>query len=372
MKRLSLTVIGLLFCVITFAQTTKQTVLVDANITANTTWTADKIYLLKGIIRVTNGTVLTIEPGTVVKGGPAADGSNATCLVIEQGGRINAIGTTDKPIVFTSAQPKGQRSYGDWGGIVIFGKAPVNKTNPQYEGGVVPGTYGGADAADNSGTLKYCRIEFAGYPFEQDRELNSLTMCGVGSGTTIEYVQNSYNNDDAFEWFGGTVNANHLIAFRTNDDDWDVDQGYSGKVQFGVSLCDVDVADVSTKNGFEVDNDAGGTTETPKTAAVFSNMTVIGAYTTKADSRSSLHGRGAHLRRNNEISVFNSVIMGWKEGIRMDGINTFDNFTGGNGNLMNNIIAGSVADLNVAAGVDLTAFTTYINTVANGNRVLVE
>lgn len=350
------------------AQTAKEVVNVNANITTNTTWTANKIYLLSGIIRIQDGAVLTIEPGTVVKGGKAPDQSNATCLLVDKGGKLMAIGTKDKPIVFTSAEPKGQRDFGDWGGIVIFGKALVNKANPTYEGGVIPGNYGGTDDADNSGTLKYCRIEFAGYPFEADRELNSLTMCGVGNGTTIDYVQCSYNNDDAFEWFGGAVNAKHLVAFRTNDDDFDVDFGFRGNVQFGVSLADPNVADISTKNGFEVDNDAGGTNETPKTAAVFSNMTVIGAFKDTSDVRPALHGRGAHLRRNNEVSIFNSVIMGWREGIRMDGTTTFNNFRSNAGFLQNNIIAGNKAYFSGQGGVVTADFQAFYDSTGNNNR----
>jgi hypothetical protein len=371
MKKLLLSLFAAATCAFSSAQL-KETVLIESNITSSATWTAEKIWLLKGIIRIQDGVTLTIEPGTVVKGGPAADGSNATCIVVEPGGKINAVGTKENPIVFTSSQPKGLRNYGDWGGIVMFGKAPVNKTNPAYEGGVIPGTYGGENPADTSGTLKYCRIEFAGYPFEQDRELNTLTMCGVGNGTSIEYIQASYNMDDAFEWFGGTVNCKHLIAYKTNDDDWDVDQGFSGKVQFGVSIADPNVADVSTKNGFEIDNDGSGSNDNPKTAAVFSNMTTIGAYNTRTAGRSSLHGRGGHIRRNSEVSIFNSIIMGWKEGIRMDGANTFSNYDDGAAFLQNNILAGNVIRLNVASGVDSGAFASYVYNAANSNRILDE
>ena len=368
MKKLSLLFIGLFAVTAIFAQSLKEVVTISSNITANATWTANKVYLLKGIVKIENGVTLTVEPGTVVKGGQAADGSKATCLLVDKGAKLIAIGTAEKPIVFTSGQPKGERGYGDWGGIVMFGNAPGNKTNPQYEGGVIPGTYGGNNPADNSGTLKYVRIEFAGFPFEQDRELNSLTMCGVGNGTSIDYVQCSYNNDDAFEWFGGTVNAKHLVAFKTNDDCWDVDQGFSGNIQFGVSIADPTIADISTKNGFEVDNDAGGTNEGPKTSAVFSNMTVIGAFKDTSDVRDPLHGRGGHLRRNNQISIFNTIIMGWREGIRMDGANTFANFRGNVGFMQNIIFAGHKRNFNGAAGVTAADFQTFFDSTGNNNR----
>jgi hypothetical protein len=158
------------------------------------------------------------------------------------------------------------------------------------------------------------------------------------------------------------------VAFKTNDDDFDVDQGFRGNVQFGVSLADPNVADVSTKNGFEVDNDAGGTNETPKTAAVFSNMTVIGAFKDTSDVRASLHGRGAHLRRNNEISIFNSVIMGWREGVRMDGATTFNNFRTNVGFLQNNIVAGNKTYFSGQGGVVTADFTAFYDSTGNNNR----
>ncbi len=372
MKRLVLLGITALTAVCTLAQN-KTVVKVTGDITANRTFYRDTIYELSGLVYVTNNATLTIESGTVVKGGLAPDNSNATALVIDKTGKIIAIGTATKPIIFTSAKPAGQREYGDWGGIVFFGEAPTNKVNPQYENGVIPGTYGGNNPTHNQGTIKYARIEFAGYPFEANRELNSLTMCGVGSGTTLSYIQCSYNNDDAFEWFGGTVNLDHIIAFRTNDDDFDVDFGYSGKVQFGVSLSDTSIADVSTKNGFEIDNDANGSTQGPLTSAVFSNMTVIGAYYNKTfTDQTGLHGRGAHIRRNSSVSIFNSAWMGWKEGIRMDGSNTLNKYLTDSATLANNVFAGNLTQFTVAGGADANLFTTYVANPANMNRELDE
>lgn len=351
----------------------KASVNVTGDITANRTFYKDTIYVLSGLVYVKNNATLTIEAGTVVKGGLAPDNSNATALIIDKTGKIIAIGTPTQPIIFTSAKPAGQREFGDWGGIVFFGEAPTNKINPQYENGVVPGTYGGNNPTHNQGTIKYARIEFAGYPFEANRELNSLTMCGVGSGTTLSYIQCSYNNDDAFEWFGGTVNVDHIIAFRTNDDDFDVDFGYSGKVQFGVSLSDSSIADVSTKNGFEIDNDANGSTEGPLSSAVFSNMTLVGAYKTKTfNDQTGLHGRAAHIRRNSSVSIFNSAFIGWKEGTRMDGSNTLNKYLNDSAALANNVYAGNLTQFTVAGGADNTAFTTYMANPANMNRQLNE
>ena len=170
---------------------------------------------------VEDGATLTIEPGTIIKGEKSSKGS----LIVKRGGKIIANGTVDKPIVFTSNQAKGSRAAGDWGGLVLLGKAPVNKTPAVIEGENLT-QFGGTDAADNSGSLKYVRIEFAGIAFETDKEINGLTFGGVGSGTTIDYVQVSHSGDDSYEWFGGTVNAKHLIAFRGLDDDFDTDNRF--------------------------------------------------------------------------------------------------------------------------------------------------
>ena len=178
---------------------------------------------------------------------------------------------------------------GDWAGVVLLGNAPTNASfNGQQgvgeiEGGINNsdglGLYGlgaSSNPADNSGILRYVRIEYAGYAFFPDKEINGLTFGGVGNGTIVDYVQVSYANDDSFEWFGGTVNCSHLISFRTLDDDFDTDNGFSGKVQFGIALRDSAVADISKSEAFESDNDANGSQLLPQTKAIFSNMTVIG------------------------------------------------------------------------------------------------
>ncbi|MCB0573386.1 MAG: T9SS C-terminal target domain-containing protein, partial [Saprospiraceae bacterium] len=197
-------------------------IVVSGNITANTTWTKNNVYLLSGFVYVKNDATLTIEPGTVIKGDKNTKGS----LIVTRGCKIVASGTPDEPIVFTSNEAT--PTYGDWGGVIICGKAPTNASNNGVDGeGLVEGgvgeLYGGNDPMDNSGVLRYVRIEYAGIAFQPNNEINGLTMGGVGAGTTIEYVQVSYANDDAFEWFGGTVNCKYLIAYRALDDDFDCD-----------------------------------------------------------------------------------------------------------------------------------------------------
>jgi len=329
---------------------TKGSVILTGDITANRTLKASEKYVLQGFVYVKEGITLTIEPGTIIFGDKATKGT----LIIEKGAKIIANGTVSKPIVFTSYQPVGQRGYGDWGGLIILGKAPVNQANPSIEGGVGR-QYGGTDANDNSGILRYVRVEFPGIAFQPDNEINGITFGGVGSGTTIEYVQVSYSGDDSFEWFGGNANGKYLISHRTWDDDFDCDYGFSGKLQFGVALRDTKINDASASNGFEHDNDGQGSTSNPKTAPIFSNISVFGPYGRDGVTEfgnDAQWGRAMHIRRNSETSVFNSVFVGYKEGLRLDGSNTFEGAKAGKMVLENVFLANMTsAAVNGAGGV---------------------
>ena len=288
-------------------------------------------YILKGWVYIADGAELTIEPGTIIKG----DKQTKASLIAERGGKLIAQGTATEPIVFTSEEAKGNRRPGDWGGIILCGKAKNNKSEIQIEGG--PRTkHGGNDDADNSGVLSYVRIEFAGYPFQTDQEINGLTLGSVGSGTKIDHVQVSYSNDDSYEWFGGTVNCKYLVAYKGWDDDFDTDNGFSGKVQFGLSVRDSKIADVSQSNSFESDNNADGSNSEPHTSAVFSNMTLVGPMATDAsfvNDASYINGgnyypnngsslgkfqAAMHIRRDTHLNCFNSVAIGWPIGIIID------------------------------------------------------
>lgn len=305
---------------------------------------ASKKYLIKGIVIVPDGVVLTIPAGTVLTGQKASKGT----LLVKPGGKLIAEGTASKPIVFTSNQAVGEREQGDWGGVVMLGKANVNQNNPAIEGISPAANYGtfnsSANDNDNSGILKYVRIEYAGIALTPNNETNALTMGGIGSGTTIDYVQVTYGGDDGFEWFGGTVACSHLVSYASWDDDFDSDFGFSGKVQFAVSLRDPFNADQSGSNGFEVDNDATGSTATPKTAAVFSNITVLGPVFDSTKSLSNNYQHAMHLRRNCEISIFNSVFAGYPIGLNIDGSAAVTNFTTGLGVLNNNILVSTGAN----------------------------
>ncbi|EJF11728.1 hypothetical protein [Pontibacter sp. BAB1700] len=333
----------------------------------NFTMKAGTKYLLKGFVYVKDGATLTIEPGTIIMGDKNSKGT----LIVERGGKIMAQGTKEKPIVFTSAQPAGQRAAGDWGGLIILGKAPVNLgNNARIEGGV-DREYGGTDANDNSGVLKYVRIEFPGIAFQPDNEINGLTMGGVGAGTTVDYVQVSYCGDDAFEMFGGSVNAKHLIAYKTVDDMFDTDNGYSGKLQFLLGISDPNMADVSGSNGFESDGDAQGSDATPKTSAIFSNVSLFGPRATESTQFNSNFKRGMHIRRNSNIQVHNSLFAGWPTGLLLDGTKSQANATAGTLAIKNTVISGSQNALTVESGSTFDV-AAWFNAADKGNSVVAD
>ncbi len=318
-------------------------------IPANTTFTKDKHYVLISFVRVgpvptgspqnddgTTSGVLTIEPGTVIFGDLASKGT----LVIQRGGKIMAEGTVDEPIVFTSTRTPGTRVPGDWGGVVICGRATNNEgPNVQLEGGY-GAWHGGDNDDDNSGILRYVRIEWAGIPINPNEEVNTLTMGSVGNGTQIEYVQAAWGLDDQFEWFGGTVDGRYLVAYHGLDDDFDVDLGHSGNVQFGIGIRGDKDADQSGSNGFEVDNNGQSEPRNPRTSTVFSNITIIGPKGTRETSIAGEFQHGAQLRRASRISIYNSVITGYPMGIYIDGSGSTDAAVANELQLRNVVLAG--------------------------------
>ncbi len=289
-------------------------------ITGNLTLTANNVYTIRGFVFVTDGAVLTIEPGTIIKGDKFTKGT----LIVERGGKIMAEGTAEKPIVFTSAQEPGQRNPGDWGGVIILGKAKNNATEMTIEGGV-NSKHGGNDDTDNSGVFKYVRVEFGGIEYSTDNEINGITLGSVGSGTEFHHVQVSYAKDDSYEWFGGSVNATHLVALGTWDDTFDCDNGFSGKLQFLFGINDPIYADKSASNGIETDNNSSASVTPLMTSAVFSNMTLVGPVTNPSDYQdmgseggSGFFQNAIQIRRNSQLSVYNSLIMGFPIGLNID------------------------------------------------------
>lgn len=313
-------------------------------------------YTLKGWVYVDKDAKLRIPAGTIIKG----DKTTMASLIVEPGGYVEMKGSKDAPIVMTSAQPAGSRRPGDWGGLIICGYATNNQGTQQIEGG--PTTIHGGDApADNSGIYQYIRVEFAGYPFDTDKEINGVTFGSVGSGTTIDHIQVSYSNDDSFEWFGGNVNCNYLVAYKGWDDEFDTDNGFSGKVQYCLSIRDPRIADTSQSNGFESDNNASGAETEPFTTATFSNVTFIGPKTAKnsdfannsdyitagnvyPDNGSKLgkFQSAMQIRRSSKLNVRNSLAVGFPIGLIIDGEkgNTVRYAKDGNFSLKNIIFAG--------------------------------
>ena len=315
-------------------------VIVNQDIITNTTWTNNNIYVMSGVsfIYVRDNATLTIEPGTIIKGNPAG-------LVVTRGSKLIAEGTVTQPIIFTSSKEPGSRTAGDWGGISLLGNALVNCPGGEclLEGGLDPvyGKYGGTDDNDNSGSLKYVRIEFAGIAFQPNNETNGITMGGVGKGTTIEHVQVSFGGDDSFEWFGGNVDGKNLVAFKTVDDMFDTDFGFTGNIQYGLGVSDPNIADISGSNGFESDNDAQGTLNIPITNPTFSNITIVGP---KADPNAVINTnfrRAMHLRRSTRTDVLNSVLIGFPTGLRLESANSETAYlTDNNLRLNKNVMAG--------------------------------
>ena len=316
----------------------------SGNINTTTTLTSDKVWTLKGYVYVTDGAKLIIQPGTTI----ISDISEKGALCIERGAQILAEGTSSKPIIFTSGKPVGERTPGDWGGIVILGRAKTNRTSePTIEGGIGR-PYGGTNDLDNSGVLRYVRIEYAGIAAMPNSEINALTLGGVGSGTILENIQTIYANDDAFEFFGGTVNGKNLYAYATADDDFDFDFGYTGTITNGVAKRDpqfVDSGDAG--NGVECDNDGTGSLAQPYTHPKLFNMILVGPNVSTALAN---HNLGLRFRRATQFTMKNSIVWGWMKGglslesnetaqFVKDGVSIFENNSVGTFNPTLNFIS---------------------------------
>lgn len=347
------------------------TTTVNADITSNTTWTTGTVVFLQNKVYVTNNAVLTIQPGVIIRGDKATEGT----LIITRGAQIQAQGTSSNPIVFTSNFAAGSRAPGDWGGVIILGNASNNQPGGTavIEGGLdsLKAKYGGTNDMDNSGIFSYVRIEFAGFPFQPDKEINGLTLGSLGLGTVVNHVQVSFSNDDSFEWFGGTVNCYNLVAYCGVDDNFDTDNGYRGNCQFLLGVREPGLADqctCSTSEGFESDNNAGGTTATPITGAIFSNVTEIGPYRgSTSNVIDAKFKRALRIRRNSSISIFNSVFTDWPTGLHIDGSSSEANAIANTLVFKNNVFAGMGATTQVNAGstFDIANFFT-----ANSNNAL--
>ncbi|HYO75519.1 MAG TPA: hypothetical protein VE010_03580, partial [Thermoanaerobaculia bacterium] len=336
------------------------TVPVSGTIAQSTTWTADKRYVLSDFVGVANGATLTIEPGTVVYGGD----TRAT-LFIQRGAKIMADGTARRPIVFTSTQRVGSRAQQDWGSLVILGNAPINVTGGQAVLEGLPTqtaySYGGNDPNDSSGVLRYVRLEFGGFLIAANQEINGLTLGGVGRGTVIDYVEVLHNKDDAFEFFGGTVNAKHLLGVAFADDGLDFDFGYSGSVQF-VALIKRGNDEADGNVLTESDNNGQGTAATPLTSPRVYNVTGV--------RMASNNGNyGAVLRRNTAGRFHNVIVQGSKNApVNVRDAATVGNATSGALVLDHSILFGDFSDAAFPSRTDGAQSRTFVFTTNGRNR----
>lgn len=299
-----------------------NTVDIRGVIKADRKFTKDKTYRLRGYVYVTDGATLTIEPGTKI----VSNKDSAGVLVIYRDATIVADGTAENPIVFTSREAS--PSPGDLGGVVLVGQAKGNNNHTVIEGGVDAAfsAFGGSNDAHSSGTLRYVRIEYAGKAVNPGDEINGLSLYGVGSGTTIDYVQVVRGLDDAFEFFGGSVNCKHLIAYNCADDDFDMDDGYHGMIQYAISIKDPKFTDQKgttqdLSNNFEVDNVNPNNgfilSRPPITYPVLSNFTAVGP--NNAAGTTTDYGYGMRWRRGARFILANSIVMGGqKAGLDLD------------------------------------------------------
>lgn len=311
--------------------TDTSVIVISGVITEDTTFYGDREYLLRGGVFIGDGheeAVLTIEPGCKIYGESATNGM----LVIARRSKIMANGTAANPIVMTSDKAPGSRGRSDWGGLIINGLAPLNTADSAWGEGST-GYYGGTNPNDNSGVLRYVRVEFAGREISPDNELNGIAFQGVGNGTTVEYIQVHMNKDDGVEMFGGTCNLKYVLLTGIGDDSFDYTDGWQGKAQFIVAQQYGDDAD----NGFEMDNSGEDNTATPYSNPQIYNFTLIGA----PDGPES--DDGILLREGTKGHLYNGIIMGFHEyGLDIDHSATFDNVTSGELVLDNCIFFGNV------------------------------
>lgn len=288
----------------------KPVVVVTGSVSASESWVNTNYYVLRGAVFVPAGATLNIQAGTRIIGESGSVGT----LIVSRGGRINAVGTAAAPIVFTSDQPVGRRGRGDWGGIIINGRAPINFEGGEAAGEGDTGSYGGTDPNDNSGRMSYVRVEFAGVEFSPDNELNGIAFQGVGRTSVFDHIQVHLNRDDAFEWFGGTADAKYLVASGAADDSVDWTFGWSGRLQFVAVAQRGDDAD----NGIEADNNEFNNNALPRSNPQIYNITVCGD---PAGVASEVQ-RGANLRRGTAFTIRNFLITGMRQGFQIETTNT--------------------------------------------------
>ncbi len=329
-------------------------------LTTNRTLLSGYTYSLTGGYHVKSGVTLTIEPNVTIV---AKDDNIVDYILVEQGGKINANGTASQPIVMTSER----KEPGAWGGVHICGYAPINAgVTAKSEIGDAP--YGGSNVADNSGILRYIRLEYTGYAFSEEKEANGFTFYGVGNGTVAEYLQSYKGSDDGFEWFGGTVNCKYLVATDNTDDSFDWTEGWQGKGQFWVAVqtsaeCDCLI---------EADNNSKNATASPVSHPIIANITLIGNGSTTAK-------RGIRLRAGTEAEIYNTLVVGKPQCITTETSQTENSLVSGTSKLSYIYTSGSVvanegiyssalftSNDNNQINQQISFTNTYVGTIAGG------
>ncbi|WP_109097271.1 hypothetical protein [Aquimarina sp. AU58] len=334
---------------------TSGTEILEGQITQNVTLESSEVYELRGGVSVVDGVTLTIEAGTKIIAGDV--GGVFSYLAIEQGAKIIAEGTAAQPIVFTSN--KSTPNPGDWGGLLLAGKAPINRgTTATTE--VANLTYGGTDPADNSGILRYVRLEYTGGKINDDAEYNGLSLYGVGNGTTLEYIQAFNGNDDGIEFFGGTVNLKYAIVTGAGDDSFDWTDGWVGNGQFWIAQQTSAAGD----KGIEADNLSSTPDAAPFSNPTLSNITLIGAEDGDGENK------GIEFRAGTKVTMYNAIIKAFPgKGIEVDDDQTLINLNNNEVIVRNSIIDNAKSfDLDHGgATVDLADFATFNNFTVDGS-----
>jgi hypothetical protein len=279
----------------------KPVIVVTGEVRGTENWVNTNYYVLRGAVFIRNASTLNIQAGTRIIGESGSVGT----LIVERGGRLMAVGTADAPIVFTSDQPIGTRNRGDWGGLIINGRAPINFESGEAAGEGDTGVYGGTDPNDNSGVLRYVRVEFSGIEFSPDNELNGIAFQGVGRGTQVDFVQAHMSRDDAIEFFGGTADVKHAVLSNAADDSLDWTFGWTGRAQFVAVTQRGDDAD----NGIEADNNEFNNNVLPRSNPQIYNITLCGDPDRNEGGESA---RAANLRRGTAFTIRNFLITGFK------------------------------------------------------------
>lgn len=301
--------------------------LTSGTISSSQRWPASCLVKLAGTVLVdspTGGptTVLTIEAGATVEGVKGT--VDPATLIVLPGAKISAIGSAANPIVFTSDQPAGSRAKGDWGGLMLNGQSTVNRPNCTNAAEGVPESYGGCDANDSSGALRYVRVEYAGRLFTPNNELNNFTMNGIGRGTDISYVHSNVGADDCIEWFGGTVNSNHMVASGCADDAFDWQLGFTGSMQYGLYIANGQLTDAGARDsrGIEADNSEFGNNDLPRSNPAMCNLTLVSARSQSGGDNGGSDS-GILFRRGTAGQVANVIVTGFQDaGVELRDVST--------------------------------------------------